>query len=160
MHVIWAFGQQAEFYEPDQLKYHGRKNRCKNPPNRWVHFSQKKLYESLYTVCFNFSPKSKWIFVKLICFRGVTQLELGSSGGAGVSALQVRFSLVHHLSHLLAEPCDFKHSFFWREWKLLDLLSLFYCSIINLCEIKFSPSAGSWHLLCPSTSPPCSPGQS
>jgi len=47
MHVIWAFGQQKEFYEADQLKYHGRTN------------------------------------------RGIGQLELGSSGGAGVSALQL-----------------------------------------------------------------------
>ena len=51
MHVIWAFGQQAEFYEPDQLKYHGRSNRCK----------QK--------VILNSTTKSKWILVNVICFK-------------------------------------------------------------------------------------------
>jgi len=27
LHLIWAHGQLSEFYQPDQLKYHGRKNR-------------------------------------------------------------------------------------------------------------------------------------
>ena len=42
MHVIWAFGQQQEFYGPDQLKYHGRSNRWEQS------YFQEKKYFSLF----------------------------------------------------------------------------------------------------------------
>lgn len=54
MHVIWAFGQQQEFYGPDQLKYHGRSN-------RW----EQSYFQKRGTVHFSFQNHSsviQWYF--------------------------------------------------------------------------------------------------
>ena len=45
MHVIWAFGQQQEFYGPDQLKYHGRSNRWEQS-----YFPRQSIFPSPFKI--------------------------------------------------------------------------------------------------------------
>ena len=95
LHVIWAHGQQAPYYGPDQLKYHGKNS-------RWEEASSPVLSPS---PSHSSSPSVSLSFTATyLSPRGVTVVDFGSSS-TGFSPLQVG-SLLQPVRSQLSPPSN------------------------------------------------------